>query len=428
MRSFPLPFYPVLPAAALLLLLQTTLAWAGGQDPDGIDKALEGLPPEVRGTVRLVPEPLPLPPAAAGDPLALAVRLALQISGDVETRDRHLHLCGRQALAQGRLATAREVAARIGDHRAGLLLLDLAEAEAKSNPARAGELLDLAAGLPRLVKPWQAEQLLARLAVVGRLLGRDEAVTTAWWQALRDPGLRHAAMAALLAQESAATGVYDLAQLRVLGQDPKVRGRPAPGLHDTARRLFQQALERLASSDRQQQALADGLVEAAFEVLTLSRVAHAELLVESAVTFYEAGCEDQARRLFGRAEQRLGAPHEAQARLLFHLAKLWRLRGRAADLQTVLNQAEAHARGLEAMHHPFAFAWLAAAQVQAGRDEAAQALWVEAARACADNPNRRTALTGAVEICLCLARTGRPLPAGVFEVLAELSGSAAAAN
>ena len=268
----------------------------------------------------------------------------------------------------------------------------------------------------------------ARLVFVGRRLGCDEAVTSTWWQALRDPGVRYVATGSLLTQESAQTGVYSLANLRAAGQDPAVRGRPAPGLHDTARRLFRQAQDRLASSDRQQQALGDGLIDAALEVLTLSRVAHAELLVESAATFYEAGHEAQARRLFSRAEERLGAPHEAQARLLYQMAKLWRLRGRAADLTAVLKQAEAQARGMEAMHHPFAFAWLAAAYQQAGDEAAAQRLLTEAARACTANPNRRTALTGAIEICLCQARTGRPLPVGVAEAMAALAGSAAAAN
>lgn len=423
MRPFPFSFVPL---AAALLLLPSALARADARDQAGIDKALEGLPPEVRREVRLAPALPPLPAVSADDPLALAVRLALQISGDTETRDRHLYQCGSQALAQGRLATAREVAARITDHRAGLLLLELAEAE--TDPERARQWLDLATGLPALVQPWQAQQLLARLVVVGRQLGCDEAVTAAWWQSLRDPGARYVATAALLTQESSRTGIYNLASLRAAGQDPAVRGLPAPGLHDTARRLFRQALDRLASSDPRQQGLAGGLIEAALEVLTLSRVAHAELLVESAAAFYEAGHEAQARRLFSRAEERLGAPHEAQARLLFHVAKLWRLRGRAADLGTVLEQAEAHVRGMEAMHHPFALAWLAAARAQAGQDAAALSLLAEAARACADNPNRRTALTGAIEICLCQARTGRPLPAGVFEGMAALAGSAAAAN
>lgn len=424
MRPFPFPFG--FPAAAVVLLLQTASARLAAQDQAGIDKALEGLPPEVRREVRLVPEHPPLPPVDAADPLALAMRLALQISGDIEARNRQLYQCGRQALAQGRLATARDLAARISDHRAGLLLLDLAEAE--PHPERAREWLDLATGLPALVKPWQAEPLLARLVFVGRLLGRDEAVTAVWWQALRDPEARYVATAALLTQESGRTGIYPLASLRAAGQDPAVRGRPAPGLHDTARRLFRQALDRLTSSDRQQQALGDGLINAALEVLTLSRVVHSELLVESAATFYEAGYEAQARRLFSRVEERLGAPHEAQARLLCQMTKLWWLRGRAADLTAVLEQAEAKARGMEAMHHPFAFAWLAAAQAQAGDDEAAQRLLAEAARACAENPNRRTALVGAIEICLCQARTGRPLPSGVFEGMAVLAGSAAAAK
>lgn len=424
MRPFSISF--VVPAAAVLLLVPPAFARADARDQAGIDKALEGLPPEVRRAVRLVPDRNPLSPALAADPLSLATRLAVQISGDSETRDRHLYLCGQQALAQGRLETARELAAGIRDHRAGLLLLDLAEAEA--DPRRAGEWLDLASGLPALVKPWQAEQLLSRLIFVGGLLVRDEAVTAAWWQALRDPGARFVTTAALLTQDSARTGIYPLASLRAAAQDPEVRGRPAPGLQDTARRLFRQAQERLASSDRQQQALADGLIDAAFEVLTLSRVAPAELLVEHAAVLYEAGHVSQAQRLFQRAEERLGAPHEAQARLLYHLAKLWRLRGRVADLGAVLDQAEAQARRMETMHHPFALAWLAAAREQAGNGAAAQSLLAEAVRACAQNPNRRTALAGAIEICLCHARTGRPLPDGVFAGLASLAGSTGEAN
>ena len=422
----PFPF--AIPSVAALLFLSTVLARADAKDQAGIERALEGLPAEVRREVRLVPDRPSLPPADAADPLTLAIRLALQISGDRETRDRELFQCGRQALAQGRLATSREVAARISDHRAGLLLLDLAEAEAEQQPKRALELLDLATGLPALVKPWQAEQLLSRLVYVGRLLDREDSLTSAWWQALRDPGARYVATAALMTQESAETGVYPLANLRAAGQDPAVRGRPEPGLHDTARRLFRQALDRLASKDRQQQALGDGLIDAALEVLTLSRVAHAELLVESAVTFYEAGHETQAQRLFRRAEERFGAPHEAQARLLYQMARLWRLRGRAADLTAVLEQAETQARGMEAMHHPFAFAWLAAAQAQLGNDAQVQRLLADAVRACTENPNRRTALSGAIEICLCQARTGRPLPDAVFAGLASLAGSTAEAN
>lgn len=396
-----------------------------GQDAIGIDKALEGLPPEVRQQVRLVPEPSPGLSAVTDDPLEVAVRLALQISGDRETRDRHLYQCGRQALAQGRLATARDVAARVGDHRSGLLLLDLAEAEAPRNPARAKELLDLAAALPARLKAWQAEVLLARLISTGTLLGMPSEVTQAWWQALRDPAARYVATASLLAQESASTGKFDLARLRAAGQDPAVHGRPVPGLHDVARRLLDQALDRLASSDTQKRAEADELMAVAEEVLTLSRVTHAELLLDASVRFYQAGHEPQARRLFSRVEARLGAPHEQQARLLCQFARLWRLRGRSGDLQPLLAQAESDARRMEAMHHPFAFAWLAAAQAEAGDKQRAQALLDEAVHACRENPNRRTALAGAVELCLCQARTGRPLPAGVLEVLA---GETAAVN
>ena len=396
-----------------------------GQDAAGVEKALEGLPPEVRRQVRLVPEPSPGTSATSDDPLDVAIRLALQISGDNETRDRHLHLCGRQALAQGRLATARDVAARIGDHRAGLLLLDLAEVEASQNPARARELLDLAASLPARLKAWQAESLLARLISTGSLLGCSEAVIEAWWQALRDPAARYVATATLLAQASAGSGTFDLAGLRAAGQDPTVLGRPVPGLHEVARRLFDQALDRLASSDPHQLAEGQKLLEAALEVLTLSRVAHAELLLETSVRFFEAGHQAQARQLFGRAEGRLGAPHEQQARLLCQFARLWRLRGRAGDLQPVLEQAEADARRMEVMHHPFAFAWLAAAHAEAGDDVRAKSLLDEAVHACRNNPNRRTALAGAVEICLCQARTGRPLPAGLLEGLA---GGATAVN
>ncbi|HCN77404.1 MAG TPA: hypothetical protein DIT13_09460 [Verrucomicrobiales bacterium] len=418
---------PAASAALSVLLFQAAAAHARGQDQAGIEKALEGLPPEVRQSVRLQPDGMDLPSASADDPLSLAVRAASLVSGDTETQNRLLHDCGRQAVRQGRTATARELAARLTDYRAALLLLEIAEKEAGKDRGQARGLVMLAAGMTGMIKPWQAELVLARLVHAGALLELEGDVTRVWWESIRDPETRFASGAALMTLESAKTGVFDLARLRS-GQDAKTRGKPVPALLEVSRRLFGQALERLASTDARQQALGTALVESGIEVLAISNVPKAEVLVETAVGFFQAGHEDLARRIFSVVEDRLAAPHEEQARLMWHVARLWALRGRASDMPPLLAETEAAVRRMDGMHHPFAFAWLAAALELAGEKDKAAALLDEAVTSAAENPNRRTGLAGAVEISLCHARTGRVLPENVNKKLAEMAGLPAAAG
>lgn len=408
-------------AAAFLAHLATPLH-AGQQDAGGLGKALEGLPPEVRGSVRLTPQNPWLPAAAADDPLSLALRLALQISGDNEVRNRHLHQCGRQALAQGRLDTAREIAARVTDYRAALLLLDLASAaDAAGEKEKARELFETASGMTRLVKPWQADLLLARLIVEGARQERDSAAASAWWDGIKNPENRLTATAGLILLQSTTRDSFDLPALRsavaALG-----RARPLPELLEIARQLFRQALERLGSGDARQAELARQRVDAACEVLALSNVARAELLVETASEFFKAGHEEISKRLFQLAEKNLGAPHEEHMRLVWRVLHLWHLRGSAAEMSGLVDAAEERLRQMEPMHLPFGLAWLAAASELAGQREKAAAMLEEAAAAARANPNPRTGFAGAVEICLCHARTGRALPENVYKMLAEMAG------
>lgn len=424
------PYLPALPfqSASLALLFHACAVGAASQDAAGIEKALDGLPPEVRSSVRLVPEDPGLPIATAADPLPLALRLSMQISGDDDLRNRLLHQCGRQALAQGSLETARSIAARITDYRAALLLLDLCEHAAESgDAARARQLLDLAAGMTQLVKPWQAELILARLVYACALLELDAAMTTAWWDAIKDPEARLDAGARLMALESARTGVFDLPRLRA-EQSRHGRAKPLPGLHETSRRLFAQALSRLEAEDARQRQVGTGLVDAACEVLALSHVARAALLVETAADFLKAGREDISKRLFQIAEKNLGAPHEEHMRLIYLITRLWHLRGDAGRMTALVDGGEERLRQMEPMYLPYGLAWLAAAHELAGQSEKAASMLEEAALAALENPNRRTGLAGAVEICLCHARTGRPLPENVYKKLAEMAGLPGAAG
>lgn len=392
-----------------------------GREQADLEKALEGLPPEIRQSVRVTPESSSLPVVSADDPLSLAVRAASIISGDTDTQNRLLYQCGRQSLRQGRVATARELAARITDYRAALLLLEIAEQESPKDRPKALELMELAAGMTGMVKPWQAELLLARLVYLAALLELEGDAARVWWQSTRDAETRFASGAALMTLESEKTGIFDLARLRA-GQDAKTRGKPVPALMEVARRLFSQALDRLASTDTRQQELAKALVDHGIEVLALANVPRAELLVETACEFFQAGHQEQAQRLFSVAENQLAAPHEEQARLMWHVARLWSMRGRAADLPPILAQTEEAVRQMDGMHHPFAFAWLASAMALAGDEEKATALLDEAAISAVGNPNLRTGLTGVVEIGLCHARTGRSLPVNVYKKLAEMTG------
>lgn len=405
----------------LLIILLFPVDDAPALEQSEIEKALEGLPPEVRQSVRVSSESSDLPAISADDPLSLAVRAASIISGDSDTQNRLFYQCGRQSLRQGRTATARALAARITDYRAALLLLEIAEQEAAKNRPYARELAELAAGMIGMVKPWQAELVLGRLIYVGALLDLEGDAPRIWWESIRDPETRFASGAALMTIESSKTGVFDLARLRA-GQDSKTRGKPVPALSDVSRRLFGQALERLASTDARQHEMASALIESGIEVLTLANVPRAELLVDTAVEFFRAGHAEQARRLFGIVENQLAAPHEEQARLMWHVAMLWKLRGRAADLPPLLAQTEEMVRRMDGMHHPFAYAWLSAAMELAGDKEKAMAWLTEAVTSAHENPNPRTGLMGVVEIGLCHARSGRALPMNVYKMLAEMTG------
>lgn len=393
------------------------------QDAD-VEKALSGLPPEVLKHTRLAPSVPSVARLSANDPLAAAIHLASLIAGDEDVKNRTRYECGLQALRQGRGATARELASQMTDFRAALLLLAIAQKEASADPSLARELMQTASGMVRMLKPWQADLVLARLAVVGTLLHHDPAAVSFWWGSIKDEETQRMATIGTLALAAAPSGVFDLGALKAERQKYGAT-KPMPGLLDISRQLFDLALEQLKSQDTAVRAKAFGLVEAATEILKISNVVRAELLLDASADFWKAGHQDISRQLFELAEASFGAPHEEMVRLNYKLVYLWQLRGRAEMMRPIVEKAEEQARSLESMYRPFAYSWLAASWQLVGDAERAASLDLEAINEAATNVNPRTGIVGAVQICLCHARTGRDLPTPVLESATRMaSGSA----
>lgn len=415
-----------------MLLLAPLGAAAASAAPAGEDaevrKALDGIPAELLPYVRVMPSATPAP-VGLEDALACATRLADAMDGDDDLRDSVLHQCGTTALTRGSPATAEELAGMMRGYRAALLLVEVAErlATTVEGLERARALLTKAGGMLPLMKPWQAQQVLARLLVAGRSTGAPETALAGWWERLTDKEARVEVAVRVLAHRAEETGAFD----RSLFQQELGRlspGQPVPGMQDAAEDLLGQALRHFQTKDEARQKQAADLVKAALEVLKASHTLHAELLVRWAANYVKAGREEVARQLFEQAERSLGAPHEEVARLYYHVARLWNLRGRGQVIRPRLERVEQEVSTMEQVYLPFACAWLSAAWEEAGDAPRATTLMARAVEAAARNENPRMRLAGAAAICLSLAQTGRALPEAAAALAAELMGTTVAAG
>jgi hypothetical protein len=392
------------------LLLHAPLITCATQAQDaGVEKALSGLPQEVLEHIQLAPPTISVAHLTAEDPLAVSIYLSHKISGDEDVKNRVQYECGLQALRQGRNATARELASQMTDYRAALLLLNIAEKETSKDREHSLKLMEAAAGMVRLVKPWQADLVLSHLCRVATLLEQDEAMILNWWQSINDEETKRMASIGALSVNAQKTGVFDLAALKA--ERAKYGAtKPMPGLLDISRNLFDLALSKVTSEDPAERGRAANLVNAATEILKISNVVRAELLVDAAADFWKAGDQETSRKLFELAEAGFGAPHEQMARLNYKLVYLWSLRSKADVLKPVIEKAEKQARELEQMYRPFAYSWLAESWLLIGDKEHSNDLLNEAEIDAVSNVNPRTALVGMIEICLCHAYTGKHLP------------------
>jgi hypothetical protein len=384
-----------------------------------VQKALEGIPPELlpyvsvgKGTSRA--------PIQIQDAMDAAIRLAAEVDGDDDLRDRLLHECAMTALARGSAATAEQVAGMIRSHRAALLLVSVADhllMNSIPDVDRAHELTIKAGAMLPLLKPLQAQRVLARLLVTGRFVGVSEATLAVWWDRLKDKEARAEVAVRLLARQAEEKGDFDrslfLQETARLGLE-----QPVTGYLDAAEDLLGQ-VERRAKAKHDPQPL----LAAAFEVLSASHTLHTELLVRWAARFYRVGHEDLARTLFEKAEKNLGAPHEQIARLYYHIAYLWKLRGRATVLQPRLEQVERQVSSFEQVYQPFACAWLSAAWEADGDEQRSAELMARAVRAASTNENPRMRIAGAAQICLCRAAVGGSLAPEAAALAAELIGT-----
>lgn len=385
-------------------------------DPD-LEKALSGLPAEVRQNLRLAPARAPAFVIDASDPLKAATHFAAAIQGDDELRAKCLYQAGKRALRQGRHAFAKEIAAAITDYRSPLLTVEIAEAISAHDMPLAEEMWRQATTQIHQLKPWQAELVASRLVIAGNVMNLASASLAIWFQAIRDPHLRFTTGAEIKAVEAAKSGVFEFGLFRTERQNLQ-RDVPLPGLQDTADRLFKAGLERLKDGDEDK---AQALIHNGLDVLRVSNIVHAEQVIVLARALVQTGKTELAKQAFESVESILGAPPDEVARLRCRMAELWKARGEGEKIIPLLENTEKQARELEEMYQPFAFAWVAAAWDRLGESQRATDLNLAAIRVARSNVNPRMAQMGFFEISLCHAETSRHLSDQVAELLSEVT-------
>jgi len=402
----------------LWLLAFTAAASAFAAEDSEINQALEGLPPEVREHVRLIP-PREAPfNLDAADPLKAAVYSATQIRGDDDLRNRCLYLAGKQALKQGRPALAEEIAEKCTDFRSVLLLAELAETLSPHDRAKAEEFWDQSARRVSQLKPWQSEFVANKLVVTGNAMDLPPAKVGLWFQSIRDPLNRFVTGAEIKAIEAQKSGRFEMGLYRSERQTISLQ-IPLPGLMDVASRLFDAGLTRYKSSSEAEKKQAPDLIRAGLEILAGSNVVHAEQVTALSKRLYQVGQKELAREAFEAIEHILGGPPEEVARLRFHMAALWEARGESKTIIPLLEKSEKESQLLESMYQPFAFAWIASAWIEIGDQERANVLNSKACEAAIANVNPRIGWQGLFEINLCHAATARALSREVSKILAN---------
>ncbi len=424
LQALMLPFFRHSSALFFFVTaVHSAFAQALPQEGDAeVQKALDGIPAELLPYV-VVSKAAAQPPVRVEAAMDAAIRLAAQVDGDDDLRDTLLQECGRIAVHRGNLATAEEVAGMIRGHRAALLMLEIAErlladgASVEPN-AKAIGLLNKAGTMLPLLKPWQAQRVLAKLLVTGHRVRVNEALLASWWDQLKDKDARAEVAICLLARRTEEKGAFDhsLFQQEVARLAPN---HPVPGYLEAAEDLLEQAEQMIQRKQDPQ-----SILMAAFEVLKASNTIHSELLVRWAARFFQTGREDLARLLFERAEKNLGAPHEEVARLYYHVAKLWKIRGVGPAIQPRLDKVEKVVTGFEQVYLPFVCAWLSAAWENADDRQRAARMMSRAVQSAETNPNPRMRLAGIAQICLTRAAIGASLSDDAAALAAECLGTA----
>lgn len=383
-----------------------------------IEKALEGLPAEVRGHLQLAPPTSPAPSLDAKDPLKAAIAAALRIQGDDELRHRCLYQAARQALKQGRPALAQEISDNLQDYRAVLILAELAETLSLHDRARAEFTWDQAAQRVSRLKPWQAELVANKLVTSGHAMDLTTPKVAIWFQSIKDPLNRFVTGAEIKAIEAQQSGSFEMGIYRAERRSIEVQV-PLPGLLEVASRLFEAGLKRGKDTSPAEQKRGQELIESGLEILAGSNVVHAEQVLTLAKKLYLQGKTELSRNAFEKVEKILGGPPEEVARLRYLMADLWQTRNKTETILPLLEKSEVEARQLESMYQPFAMAWLAAAWDKVGQPERALNLEIEGCRAALANVNPRIGWMGLFEVMLCHAVTARPLPDPLISLLKE---------
>ncbi|MBE7498331.1 MAG: hypothetical protein HS117_25620 [Verrucomicrobiaceae bacterium] len=341
------------------------------------------------------------------DPLAAAWHLARQISGDPDAACWQQFRCVQAMAEAGKTHEAAAKAQEIADYRSALGSLNCAEAclDARDEK-RALELVRRAEQGMDSFKPWQQQVLQVRMAAIGAQAGWDDARVDECLRDLEFEGDRFGARMLVQVRRMLRNNAYDLAALRKCLEERPQKKAPVPELVEAA-----QLLLRLAPppSEKAGDGLLSGLMTGFDELLRQSESHSGQAWLKRAAFWHARGDKDQATAALTRAQQQTGWHLDGAGEMYHQMALLWDLRGSKDAVRPFFEALEAKARALLPMYRPAALAWLGACCHVLGEEARHDVLMNEALQEAAANENPRMRLIGCVEICLCHARTGRPL-------------------
>lgn len=382
-----------------------------------------------------VPVPAPLPPELqtvidaanarkgaelrfdAEDPLAAAWLFARQIAGDHDTACRHQLRCVDAMIQAGQVEEAARLTRDIPDYRSAVGSLSCAETLLDAGRKElALEQMDRVERLQGVVKPWQQNVIRVRMAVVGTQAGWDDKKIDSWLKPVELEGDRFGARVLGLVRRMLKDNTFDAARLQELMKQKFAQKNPVPELVEAAGLLLRLAPPAKDGTTADQARL-DALISSFEQLVAESQAYPAPALLDLAEFWHARGDAARARAALARAEPQIGYHIDTGAELYHRMALLWKLKGTADDVRPFFEKLEVKARTLAPMYRPAALVWLGACWLEIGETDRCAVLTAEAVNEAMTNPNPRMRLIGCVEVCLCHARTGRPLSAALVRRL-----------
>jgi hypothetical protein len=405
-----LKFLSVLPLAGLLAVLAAPAddsVSAPGLLPPDVQKLIDDADTRKTADVHI----------DGSDPLAAAWLLSAQIAGDHDVACQQQLRCIMAMSESGRAEEAAKLTREITDYRSALGSLHCAEALLGAGRKElALEQMERVEKVLGVVKPWQQNVIRVRMAAAGAQAGWDDTKIESWLKPLELVGDRFGARVLVLVRRMLKEKTFNAVRFDEVMKEKLSRKSPVPELVEAAGLLLTLA-PGVEDQDKMSQPEISALISA-FEVLLLESHAYpAPALLDLAEFWHARGDAAKARAALARAEPQIGYHLDGGAELYYRMALLRELKGSADDVRPFFEKLEAKARSLAPMYRPAALVWLGACWHELGESNRESILTEEAFKEASANPNSRMRLIGGMEICLCYARTGRPLGTGLASQL-----------